>query len=74
MNFTNEKIKKIKTYDSIGKMLVVIFLLYLLLALNIGVFVYLVSSGYPDESKLEKQCLKTNTIILNKRVFKCEME
>ena len=74
MNLTNEKIKKIKVYDSISKMLFVIFLLYLLLGLNIGVFVYLVSSGYPNESKLEKDCLKTNTIILNKRVFKCEME
>ena len=60
-------------YQSISKIFLIISLLYLLLVLNFITFIYLLNYGYIDETKLEKTCLRTNTMILNNKVFKCEI-
>jgi hypothetical protein len=67
-----KNIDKLFISKTISKIFTIISLLYLLLVLNFITFFYLINYKYIDENKLEKSCLKTNTIILNDKIFKCD--
>jgi hypothetical protein len=68
-----KNIDKLFISKTISKIFTIISLLYLLLVLNFITFFYLINYKYIDENKLEKSCLKTNTIILNDKIFKCDV-
>jgi len=72
MFFMGKNIDKLFISKTISKIFTIISLLYLLLVLNFITFFYLINYKYIDENKLEKSCLKTNTIILNDKIFKCD--
>jgi hypothetical protein len=73
MFFMGKNIDKLFISKTISKIFTIISLLYLLLVLNFITFFYLINYKYIDENKLEKSCLKTNTIILNDKIFKCDV-
>jgi hypothetical protein len=72
MFFMGKNVDKLFISKTISKIFTIISLIYLLLLLNFITFVYLINYKYIDENKLEKSCLKTNTIILNDKIFKCD--